>query len=367
MALDLVQKRQRDLVTLMVGDPPPIFEELSFYRGTIRVRYDDLRHKYYRATDGQLFLLDGATTVVHIVDKPAIIPWACKMMQQKLLLNIPHKETPDGNIVIPQMPLADFEIFVADAKSAHKDKLDDAANVGKQAHFYLECQAKLELGLISQMPPVPEDPRAVSCINDALAAWGAHRLVWRAAERKVMSRELDVCGTLDGLVQVSSCSNPFCCPHPFENETALLDYKTSNYLFETFLYQAAFYVHAVVEEFNRLDVRHRFIFKLGKEDGQFASWHCYAEDQAADFAGFVHCLDLTRNLRAAKERMAAVEGAQKDYAKLQKAEARQAERMLDCGKKDYKGIRAARPKCVNGESCETCLSLWLTNHPTVVN
>ena len=353
-------------MSLIVGEPAPLFEELSFYRGTIRVRYDDLAHKYFRVEGGQLVLLDGATTTVKIVDKPAIIPWACKMMQQKLLLNIPHKETPDGNIVIPQMPLADFEIFVADAKSAHRDKLEEAANVGKQAHFYLECQAKLELGLISQMPPVPEDPRAVRCINDALAAWGAHRLVWRAAERKVMSRELDVCGTLDGLVQVSSCNNPFCCPHWFENETALLDYKTSNYLFETFLYQAAFYVHALAEEFQKLDIRHRFIFKLGKEDGQFASWHCYAEDQAADFAGFLHCLDLTRNLRAAKERMAAVEGAQKDYAKVQKAEARQAERLLDCGKKDYKGIRGARPKCVNGESCETCLSLWLTNHSTVL-
>ena len=80
-------------MSLIVGEPAPIFEELSFYRGAIRVRYDDLAHKYYRVTDGQLFLLDGATTVVHIVDKPAIIPWACKMMQQKLLLNIPRKET----------------------------------------------------------------------------------------------------------------------------------------------------------------------------------------------------------------------------------------------------------------------------------
>lgn len=349
-------------MTLIVGDPPPIFEELSFYRGSIRARYDDLAHQYFRVAGSQLVLLDGATTVVHIVEKPALIPWACKQMGIKLMNSIPREETAGGRVVIPQMPLADFEVFVNDAKSAHKDKLDEAANVGKQAHYYLEACAKLELGLIAELPPVPSDPRAVSCINDAFAAWDAHNLVWRAAERKVMSREYDVCGTLDGLVQVSSCNNPFCCPHPFENETALLDYKTSNYLYETHLYQAAFYVHALVEEFPKLDIRHRFIFKLGKEDGKFATWHCEAEDQEADFNGFLHCLNLTRNLRAAKERMGTADGLFKAHNKQEKKAAKTAALLQDCGKKGYKGIRSAKPKCVNGQPCEACLKTWSTKH-----
>ena len=146
-------------MSLIIGDPPPIFEELSFYRGSIRVRYDDLAHQYFRVTnDSKLVLLDGATTVVHIVEKPALIPWACKQMGIKLLANIPRTETPEGRIVIPQMPLADFEVFINDAKSAHKDKLDEAANVGKQAHYYLEACAKLELGLNSRTAPCAKRP-----------------------------------------------------------------------------------------------------------------------------------------------------------------------------------------------------------------
>ena len=213
---------------------------------------------------------------------------------------------------------------------------------------------------------MPSDPRAVSCINDAFAAWDAHNLVWRAAERKVMSRELDTCGTLDGLVQASSCSNPFCCPHPFENETALLDYKTSNYLYETFLYQTAFYVKAAMEEFPKLDIRHRFIFKLGKEDGKFATWHCEAKDQEPDFQGFLHCLNLTRNLRAAKERMGDADDLQKAHFKQEKKEARTAALLKKCQKADkYQGVKGP-PKCVEGLPCETCLAKYVARHPATV-
>jgi hypothetical protein len=355
-------------MSLLVGESARrVFETLSFYKNTVTVKYDDLAHQYFRVAGDRLILLDGATTTTHIVDKSAaLVPWGCKMFEQKLLRLMPTSTSAGGRIVTDSLPLVDFEILVKEAKNAHKEHLDDAANVGKQAHFYLESKAKLELGLITEMPPVPTDPRAISCIIDALNTWDAHKLKWRAAERKVMSRELDACGTLDGLVQASSCDNPFCCPHPFENETALLDYKTSNYLYETFLYQTAFYVHAIVEEFPALDIRHRFIFKLGKEDGKFASWHCEADTQEADFRGFLHCLDLTRNLKSAKARMAAVEDEQKAYDKLMKAEARKAEKMKDCGKKDYKGLRSAKPVCVDGQPCEKCFAIWICNHPTAV-
>ena len=356
-------------MSLLVGESARrVFETLSFYKNTVTVKYDDVAHQYFRVAEGgSLVLLDGGSSVPHIVDKSAaLVPWGCKMAAQKLLRIVPTRTTDGGRIVVPEMPLVDFEVLVNDAKGAHKEKLADAANVGKQAHYYLECEAKMRLGLISEMPPVPKDPRTIRCIIDALETWDKHNFIWRAAERKVMSRSLDVCGTLDGLVQASSCNNPFCCPHPFTNETALLDYKTSNYLYETFLYQTAFYVGAIVEEFPALDIRHRFIFKLGKEDGKFASWHCETEDQEADYNGFLHCLDLTRNLRAAKERMSAIEDAQKDYEKMLRFEARQAERLKDCGKKDYKGIRGPKPKCVDGQPCDKCLSLWLTNHPEAV-
>ena len=355
-------------MALMVGGDSRrrVFEDLSFYKGTILVRYDDVAHQYFRVSGNDLILLDGATTVVHVVDKSqALIGWAVKKGAEKLLRIVPRRETPSGRIMLPEMPFADFEVLVNDAKGAHKEHLDDAADLGKQAHAYLEAQIKFEMGRITTMPPMPKDDRVLSCIQAAFEWMDRHRVIWRATERKVMSRELDACGTLDGIAYVSSCDNKFCCRTQFENELSLVDWKSANGLYVTFLYQTAFYVHAVVEEFPSLDFKHRFIVKLGKEDGSFASWHCVAEDQEPDYRGFLHCLDLTRNLRVADLRQSGREDEQKDYDKLMKFEARQAEKLKDCGKEGYKGMRRTLPVCVDGKPCEKCMAIWLDRHPPI--
>lgn len=357
-------------MTLMVGEDSRrrVFEDLSFYKGRIKVRYDDLAHQYFRvAGDGILVLLDGATTVVHVVDKSqALIGWAVKKGAEKLLRIIPTRTLDSGRIMVPELPFADFEVLVMDAKGAHKEHLDDAADLGKQAHAYIEAQIKFEMGRITQMPPMPKDDRVLSCIQAAFEWMDRHRVIWRATERKVMSEEFDACGTLDGIAYVSSCNNKFCCRRQFENELSLVDWKSANGLYTTFLYQTAFYVHAVVEEFPSLNFQHRFIVKLGKEDGSFASWHCEAEDQAPDFQGFLHCLDLTRNLRIAQKRQDGREDEQKDYEKLLRFEARQAEKLKDCGKVGYQGIRKTLPVCVDGKPCEKCLAIWTCKHPPIV-
>ena len=100
--------------------------------------------------NGTLILLDGATNVVHVVDKSqALIGWAVKKGAEKLLRIVPRRETPSGRIMLPEMPFADFEVLVNDAKGAHKEHLDDAADLGKQAHAYIEAQIKFEMGRIT--------------------------------------------------------------------------------------------------------------------------------------------------------------------------------------------------------------------------
>ena len=155
---DSIVKKVGRIVTLMVGGDSRrrVFEDLSFYKGTILVRYDDTAHQYFRVSGNDLILLDGATTVVHVVDKSqALIGWAVKKGAEKLLRIVPRRETPSGRIMLPEMPFADFEVLVNDAKGAHKEHLDDAADLGKQAHAYIEAQIKFEMGRITVMPPMP--------------------------------------------------------------------------------------------------------------------------------------------------------------------------------------------------------------------
>ena len=64
--------------------------------------------------------------------------------------------------------------------------------------------------------------------------------------------------------------------------------------------------------------------------------------------------------------MAAIEDAQKAYNKQVQKDARTAEKLKDCGKVDYQGIRKTLPVCVDGKPCEKCLAIWTCKHPPIV-
>lgn len=108
------------------------------------------------------------------------------------------------------------------------------------------------------------------------------------------------------------------------------------------------------EEFPEKKILHRFLIKLGKEDGKFASWHLGTETQDQDFQAFLTCLDLVRCMRALKDRMDAVADAQKEYERTQKQAAKEAAWRIKCPKSDkYKGSR--RSICfADGSMCQAC-------------
>lgn len=351
---------------LLVGEGSGTFESYYFYTRSanpIELRYNDTEHIYYRVDKGKLCPVDGVTNTVHIIDKSSMLmPWTAKVMAQKLLANIPIYTTKDERQMVSAMPYQVFLTLLMDAKSAHKDRLEDAAGVGKDAHNFIEQFIKKELGLIDVLPPTPTDERAVNGINASLGWMDAHDVVWIGTERKVYSRTFNYAGTLDGLALCSSCSNPFCCPVPFKNKLCLIDWKTSNYLYLTYLLQTASYSYALMEEFPEAKIDHRFLIKLGKEDGKFESWHRDALWQDRDMQGFLTCLDLTRSMRGLKDLMAESDNERKASEKAIEQAARRAGKLKDCGKKDYKGVRSAKPKCVGELPCEKCLAIWQEKH-----
>lgn len=351
-------------MSLIVGDAPPIFEELSFYNGTIHIRYDDAAHIYYRCDNNKLIPLDGVTTVVKIIDKSeALMNWSCNMMGEKLLANVPTYITKGERQMISRMPMAEFQVLIHEAKRSHKEKLEDAANVGKEAHKFIEAFIKMELGLVDRPTP-PTEERALNCVHAALAWMDAHNVQWLETERKVMSREFEFSGTMDGLAICSSCGDPRCCPTPFENEISLVDWKSANAFHLQFCLQTAAYGHALREEFPEKKILHRFLIKLGKEDGKFASWHLEAETQGPDFQGFLNCLALVRSMRVLKARMDGEADLQKDYERTQKQAEKEAVWRIKCPKSDkYKGSR--RSVCLaDGSMCQACEAKFNERHVT---
>jgi len=106
---------------------PPI----KFYNDTITLRFSERDHAYYREdADGTLELQDGVTQTCGIIDKSLyLIPWAVKMAAEKLLRTMPHTADLAGDFT-ESLEWDKFVQLVTEAKSAHKEKLVDAGDVG---------------------------------------------------------------------------------------------------------------------------------------------------------------------------------------------------------------------------------------------
>jgi len=326
-----------------------VTEEYKFYDGEETLRYDPVKHVYYRVSEDGLEVLEGVSTVSHIVDKSDIlIPWACKMMAQAILLS-------------PGIPedRAAFEKLVLGSKSAHKDKLEDAGNIGKQAHEWIENYIRKQLGL-AYVLNTPTDERVMSACAAALDWMQKHNVRWLSTEQKVYSRLYRYAGTMDGRCLTDSCSDPNCCPISFKDKKTLADWKTSNYLYIEFILQTGAYKKAYEEETGDLldDI---WVIRLGKEDGEFDPWHLTPLMIELGQRAFLSALSLSRDMADLKDEMAYIKDQARAAERAIKAAAKAEALKLKCANADkYKGIRV--PQCNGGNPCKACLDKYNAVH-----
>lgn len=279
-------------------------EPLKFYNGEVTLRFDEGAWTYYRVfDDGTLEKQSGVTGVCGIIDKSNyLLPWACKMMYLKMLRTMPR--TAEDRIV--SVSWNEFDLLLQAAKSAHRDRLDDAGDIGTAAHKWIEDTIRNAItfngGTVEKMNEMaPTDERAVNCGLAAFDWMQKHNVRWQTTERKIYSRQYKYAGTADGTALVDNCDDLKCCRGLFLDELSLIDWKSSNQLSVQYLYQTAAYQHAIMEE-TGADIKSRWILRLGKEDGKFEPW--YETNFEQDFAGYLACLHLQQTHRAVEKRMA---------------------------------------------------------------
>lgn len=296
-------------------------ESYWFYDHTVELRFDTDKHIYYLVgTLGNLLEQNGVTNTVHIINAAEmLVPWAAKMTVAKLLRLIPT-ETVDGVLRIKPITFEEFTTIALEAKSAHKDKLDEAGDIGHMAHKCLEDSIRRAITLdpekiVRDLVNIPEDERAATAANNAKSWMDQHNVKWIETETKIYSKQHQYAGTMDGLAYVSSCNDRSCCREHFVDRLSLIDWKSSNYLKIEYLFQTASYQFAKMEEHPDLKIVDRWILRLGKnedEAGKFEPWHMEPSDFEKDFAGFLACLTLTRIVDEVDTRM-------KDQKKLIRA------------------------------------------------
>jgi hypothetical protein len=307
-----------------------VSQEYRFYNGEIVLRFDKEEHIYYRVNElGNLTPVDGVTQTCSIIDKShALVPWAAKMVVEKLLRIIPT-ETVDNVISLRHLTLEEFSRFALDAKGAHKEKLESAGDIGRAAHQCLEDSIKHAIAesgqTVQTLVNLPFDAQAEHCARVALAWMQTHKVRWTDTERKIYSREWNYAGTLDAVAYVSSCDDRACCPEAFEDRLCLIDFKTSNALRTDYCLQVAAYQQAIVEELGT-PIQSRIILRLGKDSGEFQPWFLPENTFAEDLSGFLTCLRLVRIMDSIEERMKSQRNNIKTIKKMQKEAAKEQEK-----------------------------------------
>lgn len=342
-------------------------EEYKFYNGEITLRYDPKAHIYLLLKDdGTLEVQDGVTNIVHILDKSKVlIPWACKMMAQKLITTgeqfYERVNLGEGNqAAFYDIPEEKYLVWINEAKSAHKDKLDDAGEIGHQAHAWIETWIKYLLGLVDSNHPNLNkqlDGRAVNCCQAAQHWCLRHNVRWISTERKIYSKYHKYAGTMDGLARVDSCDNPHCCPEQFKDRLTLVDWKTSNYLYVEFILQTSAYKQAYEEE-TLEEIEDVWVIRLGKENAEFEAWHVpYELHSRIGWFAFLTALHLKRDMDAVEQAVEEMKDIHKQLRKAEKEAQKEADLKIKCKNADrYKGKR--KPVCNGGNPCETCLKKY---------
>ena len=196
-------------------------ESHFFYNKEIELRYDVEAHQYFRLENNEFIPVPSVTGIIHIIDKSsALINWAVKIMEEKLLDTIPLTENKRVDLSFEEIVR-----LISDAKSAHTEILETAGSIGHEVHNLIEQHIKMKLGLPFEFPP-SLNQKVSSCYNAALNWMEAHNVRWRNTERKIYSKTYQFAGTLDGICLADSCNDRLCCKTEFKDRLSLVDWKT---------------------------------------------------------------------------------------------------------------------------------------------
>jgi hypothetical protein len=213
----------------------------------------------------------SVTTVLGVIDKSGpLIPWAINQTVAYYTAAL------DADTTYPQIVL---DVIHQQAKRAARDVKQEAADIGTQAHNWLETYFKN--GLVP--PPEPDNPKVLNCVRAALAWLAEHHVTPIYNERRIYSRRHRYSGTMDMLAYV-------------DGKLSICDWKSSKGLYTEFYLQTAAYSAAYTEE-TGTKIEQRILIRLGKEDGAFEPHILPKGTQASDFKAFKAALTIYRYLQ----------------------------------------------------------------------
>lgn len=210
------------------------------YDGNVEMSYDPTAH-LYTVND---VIVPGVTTVLGVIDKPALIPWAVRETVDHIRgVWLPDKEYTEGQI----------KAILSDAKSARFRTSQKALTIGSDAHDWVERYIKSRIFDIPP-PELPEYPPVLSAATSYIE-WenSVGTISYITSERRVASLKYMYSGTVDIMMRLDS-------------SLVVADIKTSKAIYPEYYIQCAAYAKAIEEE-DGISIDKIAVIRIPKDGG----------------------------------------------------------------------------------------------------
>lgn len=230
--------------------------------------FDEAKHYYYM--NGAK--MTGVTTILGIIAKPQLIPWAARMATEYISENAPkemvEKEVWTGNYLVNAETL---EL----ARKSHAQKKDKAADIGTLAHAWIEKWIKADMTEGEK----PQTETALAIITDNFLKWVEEaKPKFLESEKKVYSVPHFYAGTLDFVAEIGG-------------KKYLGDIKTGSGIYKDMFLQTAGYQIALEEQEPGTNIEGHIIVNPTKDGKLNVEEHF---DFEATKEGFLSALKLYR-------------------------------------------------------------------------
>ena len=222
------------------------------------------KEEHYYELDGKR--LYGVTTILQVISKPALIPWAVKMCADYIVAN-------KKRLIVEE---ESWDEIIKEAKSAHRKKKEDAGAKGTDAHALIEEIVKTSIdefgGYISG---TSTNPQVQNFIDWAVK----NKVKFLASEKQLYSESAWVAGTTDMVFEM-------------KGKKYVGDVKTSSAIYPEHFYQMAAY-RMMLEEMGETGFDGSVVIRIGK-DGKFNEEKdvAYRYDYDTDLKAFLGALAI---------------------------------------------------------------------------
>jgi len=215
-------------------------QKLTLYKGEVEIVFKEDSHRYYRLDKENLTKAGtprkksvcGVTTILGIINKPALINWAVSITIDYIKNNLNK---------IDQEPAK----LLADAKAEAERVKRESADIGKEIHAWIELHIK------GETPEIPVEENIKRGVISFLDWESQHKVEYLESEKIVYSKQYNYIGTLDITAKI-------------DGKIYLLDLKTGNAIWQEHHAQVAAYMMADIEE-RGTPYEGRIILRISKE------------------------------------------------------------------------------------------------------